>query len=109
MSVLFGLTNLLGGLLVIALAVPLVAGKVPMNYWYGARFPASFRSQEAWYAINRHAGRLLIIWGVPLTVSGAVAFFVSFDESSPLVWVFTAVWAGLFLVVVQSWRYAKSI
>ena len=44
-----------------ALAMPLVRGKVKRNVFYGARFPESFQSEEAWLAINRYAGQRLLL------------------------------------------------
>ncbi|GAA5482720.1 SdpI family protein [Haloferula sargassicola] len=48
------------GLLVALVAVPLILKKVPMNRWYGVRFPQSYRSDRLWYEINRHGGGYLL-------------------------------------------------
>ncbi len=56
--------------LLAALSVPLILQKVPMNSYYGVRFPQSFKSNEAWYAINRFGGWMLLLSTVPIFVSG---------------------------------------
>lgn len=53
-------------LLFMALAVPLILRKVPMNPVYGARFSLSFKSTENWYDINAAAGKYLIFWSLPI-------------------------------------------
>ena len=57
-NLIFGLTNILVGGLLLALSIPLIKGKVKMNYLYGVRFKKSFESEENWYALNRYGGRL---------------------------------------------------
>lgn len=76
---------LLAGLLFIGLAIPLIAGRVPRNPWYGVRVPKTLRSDDVWYPANHyfgkdlfHCGRILVggsllmlialLVGVPLTV-----------------------------------------
>src|SRR4030095_2737168 len=54
------------GLISIGLAVPLVQGKVRRNALYGMRFPQSFQSDAAWFAINRYGARRLMIWALPM-------------------------------------------
>ncbi|HLW71139.1 MAG TPA: SdpI family protein [Candidatus Binataceae bacterium] len=51
-------------LIVVAIAYPLWAGKIPPNSWYGYRTPRSMADEESWYAANRMAGRDLIVGAV---------------------------------------------
>jgi hypothetical protein len=75
--------GILGLYVVLALAtLPLVAGWVPPNVWYGFRFPGAEDSPELWYRLNALGGRqflvalavcvaanLLIVWkGTPAMV-----------------------------------------
>ncbi len=68
--------NLLGAAAVAALSLPLIRRRVPMNPFYGARFPKSFQSDDLWYRINEHAGRVLLRWSVVVAILGVVALFV---------------------------------
>jgi hypothetical protein len=47
------------GVLILA-TLPLAAGWVPPNRWYGFRFPGAQVSPEAWYRINTLGGQLFI-------------------------------------------------
>ena len=51
------------GLLLIALAVPLMRRSVPPNGWYGLRVAATFADEWVWYEANAHSGRDLMILG----------------------------------------------
>ena len=53
-------------LLMAGLSVPLARGKVPMNHFYGVRFPQSFKSDRHWYAINRYGGKALSAASIPI-------------------------------------------
>ncbi len=96
------------GLLCIGLAIPLVRGQVRRNVLYGVRFPQSFQSDEAWFAINRFGGRRLIIWSVPLVVIGIASFFLPLQSHTGLA--LTLGFAPLIFLlipVVESWRFAR--
>ncbi|HOB73487.1 MAG TPA: SdpI family protein [Phycisphaerae bacterium] len=56
-------------LLLIALMVPLLLGRIPPNGWYGFRTPAAFRSTHNWYRINRLAAIWTIVY---LAIAGMV-------------------------------------
>jgi uncharacterized membrane protein len=48
-------------LVIIALAIPLIAGWAPPNFWYGVRTPKTMSSPRIWYPANRRAGIYLLI------------------------------------------------
>jgi len=81
----FGVVWTSVGLLCMVLAVPLVRGQVRPNALYGFRLPQSFRSEEAWYAINRFGGRKLFIWSPVLIALGLVSFFMPFRSHPALI------------------------
>jgi hypothetical protein len=98
----------LGGLLLIAVALPLARGKVARNALYGIRFPQSLRSDEAWFAINRYGGRRLVVWAIPLILIGVVSFFLPLRSHAGLA--LTLGFAPLLLLLiplVESWRFAR--
>jgi len=63
------------GLLLTALAVPLIQGRIPRNGWYGFRVPKTLSSDEVWYPANRFMGQELLRCGLVLTV-GSLALTV---------------------------------
>lgn len=79
-----GLSWVFLSVLCIALAVPLMRGKVPPNAAYGMRIPASFRSEAAWFAINRFGGRQLALWAVPMLLVGVVSLFLPLKSHTAL-------------------------
>jgi hypothetical protein len=78
----FGLIDLGTALVIIATAIPLVRGRIPMNAWYGVRIAKSFESDESWYAINRYGGRQLIYSNIPLVVVGLIQFTLPPDDGA---------------------------
>ena len=53
--------------------LPLAAGKVRRNRWYGFRLPKTLASDEAWYGVNRYGGRLMVLWSaLPLVAAPIV-------------------------------------
>jgi len=68
-----GFTDITIAVIAIIAAIPLVKRKVPMNYLYGIRIPAAFKSRAHWYAINAYGGKQLLIWSIPTLCIG-IAF-----------------------------------
>ena len=68
--------NIACALLFIGISIPLVKNKIKMNSWYGVRIEKSFKSKENWYKINSYGGKELIIWSIPIIISGIICFFV---------------------------------
>ncbi|MEP0767449.1 MAG: SdpI family protein [Fimbriimonadia bacterium] len=52
------------GLLICVVGLPLAAGRVKRNPWYGFRTPKTLSSDEVWYPANRYAGRALAAAGI---------------------------------------------
>lgn len=65
-----GLSDLLTGLLLVLISLPLILRKVAMNRWYGVRIPKAFASEANWYAINEVGGRWMAVAGGVLTLVG---------------------------------------
>lgn len=103
-----GVAWALAGLACIALAVPLVRGRIGRNGVYGVRFPQSLQSDEAWFAINRFGGKRLIVWAVPLIVVGVVSFFLPL-KSHPALALLLGFGPIVFILIplVESYRFAR--
>ncbi len=67
---------LVSGLLILALSIPLIRRRIPMNHYYGFRVEAAFASKDRWYAINEYSGRVLAKWTVLPILAGFVGFFL---------------------------------
>jgi len=109
-NLILGFVNICAGLLIIALSIPLLKGKIKMNSLYGVRFAKSFASESHWYKINRYGAKQMILWAVLIVLVGIAAFFLPLQENSPLTLVIA--FAPVILVLipsVQSYRYAKRL
>ncbi|MCC6445326.1 MAG: SdpI family protein [Armatimonadetes bacterium] len=84
-----------GGLLEMALAVPMIRGMVPRNYIYGFRTPKTLESDAIWYPANCYAGKAILIAG-GILVAGTLLLLIA----APFVSVDTIAWAGLTLTVL---------
>lgn len=47
--------------LIALVSVPLILRKVPRNWAYGVRTPATLRSDEIWYPANEYGGKALLV------------------------------------------------
>src|SRR5258708_2228688 len=107
-AITIGISWTITGLLCIGLAIPLVRGQVGRNGLYGIRFPQSFQSDDAWFAINRFGGKRLIVWSIPLIVIGIVLLFLPLQSHTALT--LTLGFAPLVFIlipVVEAWRFAR--
>lgn len=107
-AVTVGVSWTVAGLLCAGLAVPLVRGRVGRNAFYGVRFPQSFQSDDAWFAINRFGGKRLLVWSIPLVAAGIVSFFLPLQSHAGLA--LTLGFAPLIFIlipVLASWRFAR--
>jgi uncharacterized membrane protein len=101
---------LLVGLLMIALALPLIRGKVPPNSWYGFRIRLTLEDPEIWYPANRRGGCLLLVVGL-VTIAAALLLPLIPGMTSEAygLWVSGVMLASILLCLVFSIRYAKKL
>jgi len=60
----FTLLFVVTGLLLVALAIPLIRRRVRPNFWYGVRTAATLADERVWYEANAASGRDLLALGV---------------------------------------------
>lgn len=72
--------QIIAGSIIVGLAVPMILGKVPPNRIYGIRTRTTLGNREAWYAVNRFAGKLLV--GVGVLAMGLGVYGLSLQESA---------------------------
>lgn len=103
------IVHLLAAIVAMAAALPLIKGKVKMNPWYGVRIPAAFESEARWFEINRHGGRLLLLWGLVIAATAMGGAFlprrawVAYDCGATVV-----ITVGLVLVIVRIYWHARA-
>ena len=84
-------------LLLAGLSLPLILRKVPMNRFYGVRFPQSFKSNEAWYEINAYGGKALLIATIPILLAGLYGLLAAPNPSGP----YSLICAGVLVLSVM--------
>ena len=52
------------GLMSMAISIPLILRKIPMNRWYGIRIAKAFVSDQHWHAINSYGGKWFFVFGL---------------------------------------------
>ena len=98
------------GLLLIALSIPMIRGRVKPNWIYGFRVRKTIENPDIWYPANAYAGKWLLGCGV-MTVVAALGFYVipgiSLDGYALLC---AAVMLGaMALAVGMSFRYLSKL
>jgi hypothetical protein len=107
-AITIGSSWILTGLLCFLLSLPLIRGQVGRNSFYGARFPESFQSDEAWFAINRHGGKQLAISSIPLVVIGLISFFLPLQSHAGLTLALGFMPIVFILIpALETWRFAR--
>jgi hypothetical protein len=71
-TLILAVARCVAGVLIVALAALLALRRVPRDPYYGSRSRPSMASDEAWYAVNRHAAvRMIARAGCPMIALGA--------------------------------------
>ena len=96
------------GLITIGLAIPLLQGKVGRNALYGVRFKQSFQSDDAWFAINRYGAKRMMIWALPMVVTGIATLLVPL-QTHPFLALLVGLAPLLFILVpvLDTWQFAR--
>jgi uncharacterized membrane protein len=68
MSILLA-TFSIGGLLLSAISVPLILGRIKPNGLYGFRVRKTMENPEIWYPVNRFAGVCLFVCGLGIVAA----------------------------------------
>jgi hypothetical protein len=71
------LTRVWVPVLFILLAIPLILGIVPRNYFYGFRSRRTLAADTLWYPVNRVAGVSLALAGLAWGTSGSTVGLVA--------------------------------
>jgi uncharacterized membrane protein len=99
-----------GGLLLSALAIPLIQRRIKPNPWYGFRVPQTLNNPTVWYEANAYAGRWLLAAGLITSLASLViALIPGLSIDSYAIATTAVILIALFLTFIFSWRYLQSI
>jgi uncharacterized membrane protein len=107
-AITIGISWILTGLILTGVSIPLARGQVRRNGFYGFRFPMSFQSDEAWFAINRFGGQRLIVWSRPMIAIGFISFFLRLQPHPELALI-VGLAPSVFILIpcIQAWNFAR--
>jgi hypothetical protein len=99
-----------GGILLALLAVPLMAGKVKPNPFYGFRVPATLENPELWYATNKFfARRQVAVALIVISAAVGLSFLPNISTDTYALSILTVFIITFAVAIFQSWRYLKSL
>jgi hypothetical protein len=101
---------LISGVILVALSIPMIMGKVAPNDIYGFRVPDTMNNPRIWYAVNAYSGKWLLITGLIFIATCIFTYLIpgiSVDSYSLICM------AGFFIPMtigfIKSSRYAKQL
>ncbi len=97
------------GLLLAALAIPLMQRRIKPNGWYGFRTPSTLRNPDLWYDANAYSGRLLIVYGAVIVISAILAALIpdiTVDGYSMVMLVVTML--GISILLFLCWSFLRT-
>jgi uncharacterized membrane protein len=98
------------GLLLIAVAVPLIRGRVRRNLLYGFRTPKTLSDDSIWFPANEYAGRKFLKAGV-ITSAAAVVLDLIPGLTTPgyLLWCAGVMLAAILWSTISSLLYLRRL
>jgi hypothetical protein len=104
------LLYLIGGIVLALISLPLIAGKVKPNPFYGFRVQATLEDPELWYPINQFfAKRLFFVALADILASVALTFLPHISVDAYALSVLGVFVVAFSIAFSQSWNYLKSL
>lgn len=98
----------IGGGLLAALSIPLIAGKIGPNSWYGFRVKKTLSDPAIWFPVNAYSGKRLFIVGLVGGLFASVLYIVPNMEINTYALSCAGVTVGgLIVAVIQSFQYLR--
>jgi hypothetical protein len=97
------------GLLLAAISIPLILGKIGPNPWYGFRVRKTLENPAVWYPVNAYAAKRLLVVGLGISASAALLYFVPGIDL--LLYALSCAGiglGGLLAAVIQNFVYLRS-
>jgi SdpI/YfhL protein family len=101
---------LFSGLLLAALSVPMILGKIPPNGLYGFRLKKTMENPEVWYPVNAYSGKWLLVAGLGQALAASGIYFIPGISIDAYAYAVLGVWLGIFATaLIASIRYLDSL
>lgn len=104
------LMYLISGILLALLSLPLLAGRIKPNAFYGFRVKTTLENIETWYAVNKFfAQRQLGVALVEIIATLGFYFWPNISVDGYALSVLAAFVIAFSIAFRQSWRYLNSL
>ncbi|GIK64185.1 MAG: hypothetical protein BroJett018_19790 [Chloroflexota bacterium] len=97
------------GLLLVALAIPLMQRRIKPNAWYGFRTPSTLRDPDLWYDANAYSGRLLLVYGAVIVITALLVALIpdiTVDGYSSVMLIVTLL--GIVILLILCWNFLRT-
>jgi hypothetical protein len=101
---------LISGVILVAIAVPLLRGKIAPNALYGFRIQDTLNDKRIWYAVNTYSAKWLVATGLIFSATCLIGYLIpgiSIDNYSLIC--LAGFMVPMIIGVVFSWKYMKKI
>ncbi len=104
------LMNTFTGLLLAALSIPLILGKIGPNPWYGFRVKKTLNNPAVWYPANAYAAKRLLLVGLVSSLFAFLFYFVpNIDLNTYAIGCAVVTVGGLIVAVIQSILHLRTL
>ena len=104
------LMNTFTGLLLAALSIPLILGKIGPNPWHGFRVKKTLNDPAVWYPANTYAGKRLFVVGLVGSLFALLFYFIpKIDLNTYAIGCAVVTVGGLIVAVIQSFLYLRTL
>jgi uncharacterized membrane protein len=98
------------GLLLAALAIPMIQRRIKPNPFYGFRTPKTLQNETLWYEVNAYSGKRLLVAGIVVTIAAILVALIpnlTIDVYAILIAIVLAI--SISVGLLQSFRYLNQI
>jgi hypothetical protein len=99
------------GIVFIALGLPLMRRRVPLNWKYGVRIAATLADESIWYDVNARSGRDLVVLGATLIGAAVVepVLFASWRPERHVLSLIGILVAGVTVLATRAGLHARRL
>jgi uncharacterized membrane protein len=105
----FALLFVAVGVLLIALAVPLIRRRVKPNRLYGLRVPATFADEYVWFEANARSGRDLLNLGLTAIVIALILLLPPLTDAAYVLINAAVLFTGTLVMAFVGWSRANRL
>jgi uncharacterized membrane protein len=103
-------TFVISGLVLAAVSVPLILGRIPPNGLYGFRVRKTMEHPEIWYPVNTFGGKWLLLASLVLVLAAVGFFFIPNLRIEIYSYAILILWVIMFTIaIVSTVRYMNSL